>query len=157
MLHSGIVKFQLQDFFSCWWCMSQKRAEAKWLQSWHSWKRFPGRNWTNQTRIYKYGSSHSLFLPARFSWFMCEIWIPKWNMNYRRLHWAPIPQHDMPGQSGGLNSMWFSCLPMCCALGDTYWGVIEVYLLNSAWILLYSSLISWNPIFHPDFWYPFSK
>lgn len=55
------------------------------------------------------------------------------------------------------NSMWFSCLPMCCALETTYWGVIEFYLLNSARILLYSSLISWNPIFHLAFWCPFSK
>lgn len=38
------------------------------------------------------------------------------------------------------NSMWISCLPMCCALGDTYGEVIEFYLLNSAWIFLCNSL-----------------
>lgn len=86
-------------FLSWWWSMSQKRAEAKWLQIWHSWKRFLGINWTNKTRIHKYGPSHFLFYQIIFSSFMCEIWILKWNMNYRRLHWAPVPQHDMPGQS----------------------------------------------------------
>lgn len=107
--------------------MSQKRAEAKWLQSWHSW-RFPGKNWANQTRSQKYGSSGSF--PVFLVWFMCEVWILKWNMPLQEASLSPSPAtwhacvESYPVYRDRQDSsMWFSCVPMCCTLWTSFWVI----------------------------------
>lgn len=163
MLHSGIVKFQLQDFFpgDDVWARKEQRPngcragthEGDFLVE------------TEQIRPESTNmDTHTPFFTSSFFSSLCvkfgylnEIWITEGFTKPQSSNMTCLGRvlHVQGGRQK--NSMWFNCLPMCCALGNTYWGVIEFYLLNSSWTLLYSSLIYWNLIFHPTFWYLFSK